>query len=144
MLFADACIGSFSGPSHLAAIFGKPILYINCSQFWNFPVTENSFFALSKFYKNNKKISQRDFLKIKPPLIWSNKDSLRSFNISREFISKTELKSFIFNFLEYINKKNIKINYNNELIRYNWWNGDYSFFKNDNSMKNYFNAKVLK
>ena len=25
LLFADACIGSFSGPSHLFALYGKPI-----------------------------------------------------------------------------------------------------------------------
>tara|TARA_A100001015_G_scaffold249485_1_gene287426 strand:+ start:3345 stop:4937 length:1593 start_codon:yes stop_codon:yes gene_type:complete len=142
LLFADACIGSFSGPSHLFALYGKPTLYLNCSQFWNFPVTRDSFFVKSIFRRNKKKIDQKNFLKIKPPVIWSNDHSLKNLNLTREFIEEKKLNSFIYSFLKYTEDRNFKLKYRHYTIKYQWWNKEISFHK-EKLMKNYFNAKVL-
>ena len=142
LLFADACIGSFSGPSHLFALYGKPTLYLNCSQFWNFPVTRNSFFVKSIFRRNQKKIDQKNFLKIKPPVIWSNDHSLKNLNLTREFIEEKKLNSFIYSFLKYTEDRNFKLRYRHFNIKYQWWDKKISFHK-EKLMKNYFKAKVL-
>lgn len=142
LLFADACIGSFSGPSHLFALYGKPTLYLNCSQFWNFPITKESFFVRSIFRHNQKKIDQKYFLKIKPPVIWSNDYSLKNLNLTREFINEKKLNSFIYNFLKYTKDRKFKLKYKHYNLKYQWWNKESSFHK-EKLMKDYFNAKVL-
>ena len=142
-MFADACIGSFSGPSHLFALYGKPTLYLNCSQFWNFPVTKESFYVTSIFKRNENIISQKNFLKIKPPIIWSNEYSLKNLNLTREFVKEKELTSFIYNFLKYTQDRKYNLKYSSRRLRYCWWDRNVPIIKK-NLMNNYFHAKVLK
>lgn len=142
LLFADACIGSFSGPSHLFALYGKPTLYLNCSQFWNFPVTKESFYVTSIFKRNENIINQKNFLKIKPPIIWSNEYSLKNLNVTRQFVKEKELTSFIYNFLKYTQNRKYKLKYSICRLRYCWWDRNVPIIKKK-LMNNYFHAKVL-
>lgn len=142
LLFADACIGSFSGPSHLFALYGKPTLYLNCSQFWNYPVTKESFYVTSIFKKKKNIISQKNLLKIKPPIIWSNEHSLKNLNITREFVKEKELTSFIYNFLKYTQGRKYNLKYSYYKLRYCWWDKNVPLIKKK-LMNNYFHGKVL-
>lgn len=142
LLNASGCIGPFSGPAHLSATFGVPTLYLNCSQYWNFPVIQNNFFIPSYFFIGGQPLKFRSFLKIKPPIIWSNDYALSNLNIKRKFNTYEELKSSISEFISYLHGK--KINFINITLKYLWWKK----IKSDNyfkiEAKNYFKAPVLK
>jgi len=142
LLNASGCIGSFSGPAHLSATFDVPTLYLNCSQYWNFPLIKNNFFIPSCFFSGNKPLKFKSFLKIKPPIIWSNDYALKNLNIRRDFNSYEELNSAIKDFIVYLQED--KISFKNITLKYLWWkkNNSYNYFKKD--AKNYFKAPVLK
>lgn len=139
---AKGCVGSFSGPSHLASIYNVPTLYINCSQFWNHPVVKNSFFVPLTFHFKSKPLKFLDFFKISPPIIWSNDHALKNLDISRKFNNSKDLRYALKYFLSFLENK--KIILKNIKLRYCWWNTKFEKNFLNTNYSNYFLAPTFK
>jgi len=110
--------------------------------FFKIEINFFNFFIPSYFFIGDRPLKFRSFLKIKPPIIWSNDYALSNLNIKRKFNTYEELKSSISEFIGYLHGK--KINLINITLKYLWWKKIKSdnYFKNE--AKNYFKAPVLK
>ena len=132
-------IGNFSGPSHLASLYGIKTLFIDCKQFWNFPVFPNAIFIPALFKKGGKYFPLKKFLKINPPLIWSSEEILRYYGYSIEKYSIDSLSSILREFFIYIKKNNVKMK--KIYMKYKWFNLDKSVSKK--LKQDYYKAAVL-
>ena len=132
-------IGNFSGPSHLASLYGIKTLFIDCKQFWNFPVFPNAIFIPALFKKEGKYYPLRKFLKINPPLIWSSEEILRYYGYSIEKNSTDSLSTILREFFICVNKNNFRMK--KICMKYSWFRLDKSVSKK--FKQDYYKATVL-
>ena len=132
-------IGNFSGPSHLASLYGIKTLFIDCKQFWNFPVFPNAIFIPALFKKEGKYYPLRKFLKINPPLIYSSEEILRYSGYSIEKNSIDSLSTILREFFIYIKKNNFRIK--KIRMKYRWFRLDKSISKK--YKQDYYKATVF-